>query len=130
MVALKYQKKGQFLIFSALFLFLLLLFIYSVETDNTYIENSGENKLILNIIEETCLVATLNNGTDLNASLYQFEIDVNDYCSQVKANCTITITNNSIIPPGGNWSDLNHTHYNYDINYSYGGLSFTQTIGC
>ena len=124
------NKKGQFLIFSALFLFLLLLFIYSVETDNTYIENSGENKLILNIIEETCLVATLNNGTDLNSSLYRFESEVNSYCLQVGTNCTLDVSNNSEVPPGGDWSALNHTHYDYNLTYNYDGFSFTQTIGC
>ena len=124
------QKKGQFLVLSAAFLVLLLVFTYSLETENFYIQNSAEKHIINNIIYETCQIGYLSNGTQLNGSLNNWSLDINSYCNGLGKTCGLLITNNSQIPPSGNWSLLNYSHYNYTLNFQGNSINSINTFSC
>ena len=81
------SKKSQFLIFSMLFLILLLLYIYSQETSNPYIIDSGKNQFDISFGYELAveipyeeLKAIDQDRSDLNGLVDLIE-DV--YCSYV-----------------------------------------------
>lgn len=127
---MKKNKKSQLFIISSLFLILLLIFIYSIETENTYIVKSGKFNLLNNIVYETCNVGKLSNGTFIDSRYNEFEVNVESYCLSYGYLCNLTIVNNTIVPPGGNWSLLNYTHYNYHIDYSYEGYEYSNSFIC
>lgn len=127
---MRQSKKGQFLIFSTLILLILLIFIYSIETDNSYIKNSAKNHILQNVVHETCMVARGLSGTELNASLYLFSSDVSSYCSEFGVTCNLTVVNNTAIPPSGDWDLLDYTHYDLSLVYNNSNLEFSQTILC
>jgi hypothetical protein len=130
LLKMKFDNKGQFLIFSGLFVFLLLIFIYSIETPNSYIVNSSKFNLIDNIIYETCQVGKISNGSYIDQRYSNFSIDVNNYCIGFGYNCSLSIINNTAIPPESNWSKLNYSHYNYALVYSAKGLNYTTDFDC
>ncbi|MDA3856502.1 MAG: hypothetical protein PF569_09685 [Candidatus Woesearchaeota archaeon] len=124
------NKKSQLFLLSSLFLLLLLIFIYSIETENTYIVKSGKFNLLNNIVYETCKVGKFSNGTYIDSRYLEFENDLESYCISYGYLCNLTITNNTIIPPSGNWSLLNYTHYDYHIDYRYEGYNYSSSFIC
>jgi len=124
------NKKSQFLILSALYLILLILFSYSLETQNDYITKNTKNLLLNNLIYETCQIGKLSNGSFIDSRLSNFSVDVNNYCDGFGYNCSLSIINNTQIPPGGNYSKLNYTHYNYSIFYEVDGFVYTGDFTC
>lgn len=127
---MKNSNKSQFLVFSAMFIFLLLIFIYSLETDNTYIVKNSKFNLIENIIYETCQVGKNSNGSYIDSRYSNFTNDVETYCLDLDYNCTLTIVNNTIIPPDSNWSKLNYTHYDYSLDITQMDFSYTGDFNC
>jgi len=127
----KKTKKGQFFILSTAFLLLLLLFIYSQETQNTYIVKSSNFNLVENIMCETCYIGTTSNGSYIDGRYSTFKNDVNNYCLSLGIVCNLSIINNSAIPPQpGNYSSLNYTHYDYQISYKSLEVNYTKTFTC
>ena len=113
-----------------MFLFLLLLFIYSIETENFYITKFRENTILDNIIYETCIIGYNSNGTQINERYEEFSNNVSNYCQQYENNCILDIINNTPIPPLGNWSKLNYSHYDYHINYNWNGFNTSLDFVC
>jgi hypothetical protein len=109
------SKKGQFAVMMGLLLFLLLYFIYSSETRNTYIYDFGEIHIVDNIKLEVCDVLYVSNGTQINSSIPLMESDVSTYCAGKGYSCTLQFINLTPVPPSGNWSLLNYTHYQMNV---------------
>lgn len=124
------NKKSQFLILSTLFLLLLLIFSYSLGTENSYITKKSKFNLLDNIIYETCQIGRNSNGTFIDSRYSNFTLDVKNYCQEFNYNCTLSIINNTAIPPLGNWSLLNYTHYNYSIYYEFDGFKYNNDFSC
>jgi hypothetical protein len=127
---MKFQKKGQFLIFSALFLFLLLYFIYSLETVNTYKFENGDFIYINEYKDKICTPLISRNGTVLNSTILLIENSIASYCSYAEIDCNFDIYNITPIPPSGNWSLLTMDQFNisFDFNGSY--TQVTNTFNC
>lgn len=113
MVMNKFCKKSQFFILSFLFLMLLLVFISSLETKNTYIIKGTENDIVENIVYETCMIARMSNGTYIENRFVEFSNDVSGYCNGKGIYCLLNITNNTQIPT--NLSKINYTLFDYNI---------------
>ena len=124
------SKKSQFLIISFMFILLLLLFIYSLETDNTYIPSNWENTIVLSFIEQTCYLGKMVNGTYINQTYVELTQFVSSYCDEKIFDCELVIQNNTLIPPQGNFSLLNYTHYDYTVFFSLGNLSKEVEFRC
>lgn len=124
------SKKGQFMIFSVFFLFLLLVFIYSLETVNTYKFENGDLLYIHDIEEKICPILNSRNGTILNDTIPTVENSINSYCNSYEVGCIFTIENITSIPPLGNWSYLNISQFemNYVINNSH--IIYNSTFRC
>ena len=121
-------KRSQILILSAMFLFLLLLFTYSLETDNTYISKISKNTLLDNLMFETCQVGKLSNGTYIQSRFSNFSSKVQTYCQNIGRVCQLTIVNNTAIP--SNLSKLNYTYFDYKISYTSQNFSYTHNFTC
>ena len=130
MNTIKTKKKSQAFIISAMFLFLLMIFIYSQETQNTYIVKSGEYNLVKNIIYETCYIGTTSNGSFIDNRYSTFKNNIYSHCQNIEKICNLTITNNTQIPPLGNYSLLNYTHYNYHLTYLTEHISYSINFTC
>jgi len=113
-----------------MFLFLIVLFIYSIETENFYITKFSKNTILDNIVYETCIVGKNSNGTQINNRFKMFANNVSDYCNESGNYCDLIIINNTAIPPLGNWSLLNYTHYDYHIDYKWRGLNTSLDFVC
>jgi hypothetical protein len=118
---MKFKKKGQFLIFSALFLFLLLYFIYSLETVNTYKFENGDFIYIDEYKDKICTPLISRNGIDLNSTIPLIETSIYGYCSYAEIECNFIIYNITEVPPLGNWSLLTIDQFRvtFDFNQSY-----------
>lgn len=122
------QKKSQFILFSGLFLLLLILFIYSLETENSYISKPVKFNLLNNIIHESCMVGKLSNGTYIDQRFANFTIYIQNYCNNFDAICTLTITKDVGAPT--NLTLLNYTHYQYSIEYNYDNYYYNERFNC
>jgi len=124
------NTKSQFLIFSGLFFILLLIFFYSLGTENSYITKKSKFNLLDNIIYETCEIGKNSNGSLIDQRYSNFTLNIENYCLEYNYNCSLSIINNSQIPPNGNWSLLNYTHYNYSIYYYFEGFEYSGDFTC
>lgn len=111
-------------------IFILLLFIYSLETDNFYINKLSKTNILDNIIYETCVIGKNSNGSQIDLRYQQFTGNVSSYCSNMGNTCNLIIINNTPIPPLGNWSNLNYGHYDYSILYSWDGYEIDLDFNC
>lgn len=127
---MNFKKKGQFMIFSALFLFLLLYFIYSLETVNPYKFENGDFIHIQGYQDEICFPLTQRNGSTLNTSIQVIENSIDSYCVYTGDECFFDIYNITSIPPSGNWSLLNISQFRirFDINRS--DLQLSNDFAC
>jgi len=115
---MKYKKKSQLMILSVLFLFVLMLYVYSTGTSNYYNIETRGFYIVNNIIYETCNIANNNIAENLSNRLESFENNISAYCREFNWKCDIDIINLSEIPPGGNWSKVNKSLYEFELNYS------------
>lgn len=122
------NKSGQFFIISSFILFLLLVFIYSLETQNTYIVNSAESLLVENIIYETCEIGITSNGSYLDSRFSSFENSIENYCSSINFNCNLTTIKSAGAP--ANLSLLNYTFYNFTIDFQGNVLDIEKDFNC
>lgn len=127
MVSIK-NKRGQFIIFSGMFLLLLLLFIYSLETQNTYIIEPAKFRLLDNIIYESCMIGKLSNGSFIDSRFDNFTLNVASYCNIFGNFCNLTIVKIDGAPT--NLSLLNYTHYNYSLEYNYDDNYYNERFNC
>lgn len=118
------SKKGQFFIFSAMFLMLLLIYLYSLETDNTYIISSSNVHLQENIIYETCQVGYNSIPGNIEERFTNFTNDVSQYCDGFGYTCTLSI---NIVgsPPTPDYTD-----FTYSIFYSASGYESEEAFVC
>jgi len=122
------SKKSQFLIFSIFFVILALLYIYSEETTNPYIIDSGKNQLLDNLKFETCRIGKLSNGSQLDFRFSTWENSTLNYCNSNSITCDINIIKQVSAP--SNLSLLNYSHYNYSIDYKVRGFSYKEGFSC
>lgn len=124
------KKKGQFLILSGMFIILLSIFIYSLETDNYYKVNLKDSNVVENIQSQTCNVLKLSNGSQLFNRKDQIIQIVEEYCLQRNIYCSLSIVNNTIIPPLGNFTLLNYTHYNLSLELMNSTKNYNSSFIC
>ena len=105
-----------------------LVFIYSLETENSYNVNQTKFNILKNINYETCMVGKLSNGTNIENRFNQFSINIYNYCSNLNILCNLTIIKKSSAPT--NLSLLNYTHFNYSIDYSNNNYKFKGDLIC
>ncbi len=122
------NKKGQLFLISSFLLLFAVLFIYSLETENAYIPSSEKNGILRNIVFESCVVGMNSNGTYIDLRYTQFKNNVSNYCSSLNYNCSLTITKQGGAP--SNLSNLNYTHYDYEIYYENGGFVYDGEFNC
>lgn len=122
------SKKGQFLVLSGAFFILLLIFIYSQETENSYIIKSNENNILNNIIYEACQIGKMSNGSYIDSRFGNYTQDVTIYCSSFNYNCNLNIIKQVGAPT--NLTLLNYTYYNYSITYSNSYISYNSNFTC
>jgi uncharacterized membrane protein len=122
------NKKGQLFLISSFLLFFSVLFIYSLETENTYITSSSKNGILGNIIYESCQVGIKSNGSYIDLRYSEFTSNVSNYCDNLNYVCSLTIIKKGGAPT--NLSDLNYTHYDYNINYENEGFVYTNDFTC
>jgi len=125
---LKKTNKGQFLILSASLVLSLLFFIYSIETENSYIIKSTKFYILDNIKYESCNIGKLSNGSYLDQRFLNFSGKVKSYCEDRGFLCELNITKKNGAPT--NLSLLNYTSYNYRINYSVENYKFEGNFTC
>ena len=124
------QKKGQFLILSAMLLFSASIFIYSQETVNTYKIPSSNFLDIESIQQEVCGLVKTTNGSNLPTAINNSEEDTSSYCNNRDVGCNLTIENTTAVPNNGNWSQHNYTHYNYSLIYKSSELEYNSSFTC
>lgn len=122
------SKKGQVIIFSVMFLILLLLVSYSQETQNDYKRYFDKDGILNNIMFEVCQVGYQSNGSNLDTRYSTFETDVESYCVRRGVNCSFSTTKDSGAP--SNLTLLNYTYYNHSITYNNSGYEVSQTFTC
>ena len=125
---LKQTKSGQLFIISSFLLLIGLVFIYSLETENSYIANFGESIIIENIIYETCELGYQSNGSYIETHFTNFQNLVNQNCLNKTYKCELTITKQLSAPT--NLSLLNFTHFNYNLKFTSNTLNYSNTITC
>ncbi len=113
---MKRQKKSQFLLLSAFILLNALLFIYSLETENTYRESFDKNIQVETLMHELCELGMRSNGSTIDANYAQYSSDLSTYCTGQGYECSLTITKDGTAPT--DLSLLNYTHYEYTFNFS------------
>jgi len=109
------NKKSQLLILSGLVLISLLIFSYSLETQNDYISKNSGNNILENIIFETCSIGKLSNGTFINQRYENYTIDIKNYCKEFNYSCLLNITNSY---NETNLSILNYKNYSYHLKFN------------
>ncbi|MFW5704554.1 MAG: hypothetical protein ACOCXG_01805 [Nanoarchaeota archaeon] len=108
------NKKSQLLVLSGLILILSLVFIYSLETGNNYIRQSGEIYIIDNVISEVCNLGKMSNGTNIDARYQDVVLEIDEYCDLYGFFCNVSIVKQAGAPT--NLSLLNYTHYDYSVS--------------
>lgn len=124
------NKKSQFVVLTGFVFLLLVLFIYSQETENTYINNNGKYHLIENIKHESCLIGKKSNASYIVSRFDDFTSKVSSYCSNYGYYCMLNISFKPSMPPGGNPDLANYTQFNYQIIYGFDGLNTTTNFTC
>ena len=119
------SKKSQFFILSALFYILLLVFIYSLETENSYIVDSDRINLLDNIVYETCQLGYHSGTSEIDSRYGNFSANVSSYCTTLGYSCNLSISLNTASPPV-----YNYTTYDYSISYQKEGLLYSKTFTC
>ncbi len=122
------NKSGQLFLLSAYLILFGLIFIYSLETQNTYKLKSSKSSILNNVIYETCKIGKLSNGSYIDSRYSNFTINVNNYCNGFGNICNLTITKIGSAPT--NLSQLNYTHYNYSILYKNHGYDYEKNFTC
>jgi hypothetical protein len=126
---MKYNRKSQFFILSGIVLILGLIFIYSLETSNIYIDNSDDSNRLPNIFSEVCFVAKMSNGTSIDTNLNNTKNELNSFCSNSGLyNCNFSFTKSASAP--ANVSLLNYTHYTFEINFTSNSIEYKGEIDC
>ena len=122
------SKRSQIILISGFLVLLVLVFIYSLETENSYIVYSAKSSLLENIMHETCQVGIMSNGSYIDVRFGNFSADVLNYCQDFAYNCTLNIQKNGDAPD--NLSELNYTHYTYSVIYSAGNYNNSYNFTC
>jgi len=108
------NKKSQLLVLSGLILILSLVFIYSLETGNNYIRQSGEIHIVNNVISEVCNLGKMSNGTNIDVRYQDVVLEIDEYCDLYDFYCNVSIVKKPTAPI--NLSLLNYTHYDYNVS--------------
>ncbi len=127
---MNFLKKSQFMVISGLFLFMIIYFIYSIETDNTYISKNGNFILLEKYPQELCLPIQNKTGITLNQSINTLENRFTNYCNGIDYNCSINIYNITTAPPEGNISKLNMSQYRISITFEDFDYNYSEDFSC
>ncbi len=124
------DNKSQFFIFSVLFFLLLLLFIYSLETQNFYIESKNDFYILDNIKYEICYIAKNSDYINMETRFNQLSLDISSYCLQYSNICNLSIIKKNYMPPFGNITLLNYSQFDYNIYFNWNGLIVEENFIC
>ncbi len=127
---MKFAKNGQFFILSGLFMVLLVIYIYSLETDNTYISSGVKTSIYENVVYETCMIGRNSNSSNIDSRFGSFSLFVMNYCEDFSNECILEINLKPGNPPGGNMSLLNYTHYSYELTYTWDNYTYYKNFTC
>jgi hypothetical protein len=122
------NKSGQIFILSGFLLILSLVFIYSLETDNSYITDFTDSIIIENIIYETCILSQNSNGSQFDLRFSILENHINSNCQNNNYNCLLNISRNlSIIT---NLSLLTSTDFNFHLYFENEFINYSNKFIC
>lgn len=124
----KKNKSGQIFILSCFLLMLSLVFIYSLETDNSYISDFTNSIIIENIIYETCNIGYQSNGSQYDSRFLFFQNHVNSNCQNSSYNCNISITKQVSAP--SNLSLLNYTDFDFHLYFENNFINYSNLYIC
>lgn len=124
----KKNKRGQLFLLSTFMILFGLLFIYSLETGNTYIVKSAKTGILNNMIYETCQVGKMSNGSYLDSRYSELSSSISTYCTDLGYTCTLSIVKQGSAPT--NLSNLNYTHYDYSILYDNFDYKYEGSFNC
>lgn len=125
---LKNNRSGQLFIISSFLLILSLVFIYSQETQNSYIVHFTDSIIIEDIIYESCEIGYTSNGTFIESRFSSFENYINLDCQNNFYNCQLTITKQIAAPT--NLSLLDFTHFDFELSYDSQNVNYSNQYIC
>ncbi len=105
-----------------------LVFIYSQETQNSYIVHFTDSIIIEDIIYESCKIGYTSNGTFIESRFSNFENYINLDCQNNYYNCQLTITKNISAPT--NLSLLNFTHFDFEFSFDSQNINYSKQYIC
>ena len=80
-------KKSQLFILSTFLLCILLLFIYSLETQKNYIVHLDKKSSVVSFQKEMCQVVKMSNGSNLAFRLENFSKSQEEFCNNIFGVC-------------------------------------------
>ncbi|NQZ84671.1 MAG: hypothetical protein HRU03_03040 [Nanoarchaeales archaeon] len=122
------NKSGQIFILSGFLLILSLVFIYSLETDNSYITDFTNSIIIENIIYETCNIAYNSNGSQFDSRFLSYQNHINLNCLNNNYNCLLTITKQPSAP--ADLSLLSYSDFDFDLYFENKFINYSNTYTC
>ena len=122
------SKKSQFIVLSTTFLLLLLLVVYSLGTQKPYIAYSSEKSVLQNILEESCTVGELSNGSYLDDRFSNFTSSVQSYCLGIGFTCTLNISRDT--GEITNLSQLSYLNFTYSLFFKGDAMSYNSSFTC
>jgi hypothetical protein len=128
MISIYKNKSGQIFVLSGFLLILSLVFIYSLETDNSYITDFTDSIIIENIIYETCVIGQNSNGSQFDSRFLSFENHVNLNCQNNYYNCLLNITKQGSAPV--NLSLLTITDFDFHLIFENDFINYSNTFIC
>ncbi len=129
-MVLKFNNKSQIIVLACAFLFLIFLYIYSLETMNSYINMPPKTTILQVVADEVCYLAYRSSGEDLDLRLKMVNSSLLEYCNSEGLLCSFDIIPYGEVPPLGNWSLLNYSYYNFSLFVSDSTFNFTREFKC
>jgi hypothetical protein len=122
------NKSGQIFVLSGFLLILSLVFIYSLETDNSYIIDFSDSIIIENIIYETCVIGQNSNGSQFDSRFSAYETHVNLNCQNSHYTCLLNITKQSVATT--NLSLLDVTDFDFHLYFENQFINYSNIFTC
>ena len=122
------NKSGQIFILSGFLLILSLVFIYSLETDNSYITDFTDSIIIENIIYETCVIGQNSNGSQFDSRFLSYKNHINLNCQNNYYSCLLNITKQGSAP--ANLSLLTLADFDFHLTFENDFINYSNTFIC
>ncbi len=122
------NKSGQIFILSGFLLILSLVFIYSLETDNSYITDFTDSIIIENIIYETCEIGQNSNGSQFDSRFLSYQNHINLNCQNNYYTCLLNITKKGSAP--ANLSLLTVSDFDFHLYFKNQFINYSNLYTC